>query len=132
MSTVLDTFGTTLTLNAVAVTQMMDLTGPGITRDTEDVTNHSSAGQWEEHLPTIKRSGTLAFALLYVPGNAAHEALFTALDSGTLDAYVLRGPDAKGWDFSAFVTGLSEVYPVAGHLERAVILKPSGAPTKQN
>lgn len=132
MSTVLDTFGTTLTINAVAVTQIMDIAGPELSRDTEDVTNHSSSGQWEEHLPTIKRSGNVSFPLLYIPGNAAHEALWTALSNGSLDAYQLRGPDSKGWNFSGYVVGLGEVYPVAGHLARNVTIKISGAPTKVN
>jgi len=129
-TTALDTFGTTLTLNGVPIVQMQDISGPEISRDTEDITNHSSPSQWEEHLPTIKRSGNVTFPLIYIPGNAAHEAFFTALDDGSLDAYALRAPDNSGWDFSGYVTSLSETYPVAGHLARNATIKVSGAPTK--
>ncbi len=130
MTTALDTFGTALTLNGVPITQAQDIGGPEISRDTEDITSHSSTEQWEEMMPTIKRSGSLTFPLVYIPGNAVHEALYTALDSGTLDAYTLRAPDNSGWDFNGLVTSLGEVYPVAGHLARQVSIKLSGKPTK--
>jgi len=130
VTTALDTFGTALTLNGVAIIQAQDISGPEISRDTEDISSHSSPEQWEEMLPTIKRTGNMTFPLVYIPGNAVHEALYTALDTGTLDAYTVRAPDNSGWDFNGYVVALGETYPVAGHLARNVSIKPSGKPTK--
>ncbi len=130
MTTALDTFGTTLTLNGVGIINMGDIDGPQISRDTVDISTHSSPEQWEEMMATMKRSGNVGFTLVFVPLNAVHIALYTSLDDGTLDAYQLRAPDATGWDYNALVTALGEVYPIAGFLARAVTMKVSGKLTR--
>ncbi len=130
MTTALDTFGTVVTLNAVPITQAQDISGPGITGATEDTTTHSSVEQWAEVMPTIKSAGPLTFPLVYIPGNAAHEALYTALDAKTLDPYTIRLSDNSGWDFSGYVLEVGDTYPVAGYLARAISIQPSGKVTK--
>ncbi len=130
MTTALDTFGTAITLNAVPITQMQDISGPDLSLETEDITTHSSTGGWAEVAGTLKRMGPVTFALVYIPGNAVHEALFTALAAKTLDAFTIRAPDNSGLDFSGLVVLLGDKYPVAGHLERSVTIQPSGVPTK--
>ena len=129
-STAVDTFGTTLTIDAVAVGQVQDISGPDLSTDTDEITNHSSPGSVEEFIATIKRTGEVSFPLVFAPGNAGHEALFTAWNDRTSDAYALTYPDGSGWTFNAYVTGFSMSAPVAGHLSADVTLRPAAAPTR--
>ena len=128
VTTAVDTFGTTLSIDAVAITQIQDIRGPALSTDTDEVTTHSSPGQVEEFIATIKRTGEVSFPLVFDPANAGHAALYQAWVDKTLDVYILTYPDGSAWTFSAYCIGLGESAPVAGHLERAVTLRPSGAP----
>lgn len=127
-STAVDTFGTTLTIDTVPITQMQDIDGPNLSTDTDEITNHSSPGGVEEFIVTIKRTGEIAFPLVYDPSNAGHIALYTAWSGKTLDVYAMTYPDGSAWAFSAYVIGFADTAPVAGHLGKAVTLRPSGAP----
>ncbi len=135
-SVAIPTLGTTISLNGTPIGQIMDITGPQLTTDTDEITNHSSPDHTEEFIATIKRTGTVTFPLVFNPGDASHAALFTAWDDRSLDDYVMTYPDADGnvdagaeWDFQAYCTGFSESAPVAGHLAAEITLKVTGAPT---
>jgi hypothetical protein len=127
-STAIDTFGTTLTLDGVPVTQIQDISGPDLSTDTDEITNHSSPGQVEEFIATIKRTGQITFPLVYDPANAGHQALYAAWSAKTLDEYVLTYPDGSTWTFDAYCIGFGNNAPVAGHLGGDVVLRPSGEP----
>lgn len=123
-----DTFGTTITLNASAIGQIQDIAGPALSTDTDEITNHSSPGGVEEFIPTIKRTGEVTFPIVFDPGNVSHVALQTAWSAKSLDEYVLTAPDGSTWTFDAYVIGLGEAFPVAGHWQRDITLRPSGEP----
>jgi hypothetical protein len=50
------TLGTTIEMNGQPIGQIMDITGPQLTTDTDEVTNHSSPDHTEEFIATIKRT----------------------------------------------------------------------------
>ena len=52
-STAIDTFGTTLAMDGVAIPQIQDIDGPALSTDTDEITNHSSPGGFEEFIATI-------------------------------------------------------------------------------
>jgi hypothetical protein len=129
------TMGTTLQLNNVPIGQIMDITGPQLSTDTDEITNHSSPDHTEEHIATIKRTGTVTFPLVFNPEAAAHAALFTAWDDRTKDDYILTYPDDEGtedagasWNFSAYCTGFEMTAPVEGHLAADITLRVTGSP----
>lgn len=129
-STAVDTLGTTLTINATAVGQIQDVSGPELSTDTDEITNHSSPNNTEEFIATIKRTGEISFPLVFNPGDTGHEALFTAWNSRSKDSYALTYPDGSGWTFDAYCVGFSMSAPVAGHLSADITLRPSSAPTR--
>jgi len=127
-SVAVDTFGTTLTIDAVPITQMQDIDGPNLSTDTDEITNHSSPGAVEEFIPTIKRTGEISFPLVFDPSNAGHVALGAAWSARSLEPFVMTYPDGSSWTFDAYVIGFGDGAPVAGHLAKAVTLRPSGEP----
>lgn len=128
VSTAVDTFGTTISLDGVPIGQIQDIDGPNLSTDTDEITNHDSPDGVEEFMATIKRTGEITFPLVFNPGNATHSALKTAWDDKTLDPYVMTYPDGSTWEFDAYCIGLSMTAPVAGHLAANVTLRPSGSP----
>ena len=129
------TMGTVLYLNGVSIGQVQDITGPQLSTDTDEITNHSSPDFTEEFIATVKRTGTVTFPLVFNPEDSAHAALFAAWEDRTQDAYVMAYPDDTGtaeagasWNFNAYCTGFSMTAPVAGHLAADVTLRVTGAP----
>lgn len=127
-SVAVDTFGTTLSLDGTPITQIQDISGPALSTDTDEITNHSSPGGVEEFIATIKRTGEVTFPLVFDPSNAGHVALGAAWSAKTLDPYTMTYPDGSTWEWDAYVTGFGDSAPVAGHLSKDVTLRISGEP----
>jgi len=127
-STAVDTFGTTLEMDGTPVAQIQDVSGPNLSTDTDEITNHSSPDGVEEFIATIKRTGEVTMPVVFNPGDASHSALKTAWDDKSLDPYTITYPDGSTWEFDAYVTGLGMTAPVAGHLAADLTLRPSGSP----
>ena len=131
MSEGIATLGTTLTRNGVAIAQIQDVSGPDLSTDTDEITNHDSPDGVEEFLPTIKRTGEVTFPLVFNGDDSSHDdhdGLIKAWEDRSLDNYILTYPDTSAWHFQAYVTGFSMEAPVDGHLSADVTLRPSGAP----
>ena len=128
MSTAIDTFGTSISINATDIGQVQDIDGPNLSTDTDEITNHSSPDGVEEFIATIKRTGEISFPVVFDPQNASQISVLTAWENKTLDAYVITFPDGSTWGFDAYVIGFANTAPVAGHLSADVTLRPSGAP----
>lgn len=135
-STAIPTLGTTISLNGTPIGQIMDITGPQLSTDTDEITNHSSPDHTEEFIATIKRTGEITFPLVFNPGDASHAALYDEWLNRSLSDYVMTFPDSDGiadagaqWSFTAYCTGFGNAAPVTGHLSADVTLRPSGAPT---
>jgi len=127
-----DAFGTQLLKGAVVYAQVTNISGPGLSLDTEDVTSHDSTGAWEEVIGTILRSGEVTADLVFDPAGATHADLLTDLAARTLiTTFHITWPDVAPtqWDFSAFVTGFEPAAPVGGALTATVKFKLSGQPT---
>lgn len=132
MSEGIATLGTIITRNASAIAQVMDIDGPDLSTDTDEITNHDSPDGVEEFLPTIKRTGEVTFELVFngdFPSHDDNGGLIQAWQDRALDSYEITYPDASTWDFEAYVTGFSMAAPVDGHLSADVTLRPSGAPS---
>lgn len=134
-SVAIPTLGTTLTKNGTPIGQLMDISGPALSTDTDEITNHSSPEHTEEFIATIKRTGEISFPLVFNPGDAAHADLYQSWFDRTKDDYIMTFPDSDGnagagaeWAFSAYCTGFGNAAPVTGHLSADITLRPSGAP----
>ena len=128
-------FGTKLLRGATEVAQVQNISGPGLSLDTEDVTSHDSPSGWEEVVGTILRSGEISLDLVYDPGAATHKnasgGLLYDMTHRTATTFSLVFPSSPTvtWSFSAFVTGFEPSAPHDGALTAAVKLKITGAPT---
>ena len=141
MTNAIDAFGTLLQRGDGAtpesfttIGEVGDIEGPELETDTEDVTNHSSTGGYEEVIGTILRTGEVTFPVNYIPTNATHNAttgLLLDWKNKTLRNFQLVFPDGSSttWSFSAIVTAFAPQAPVAGKLGADVTLKLSGQPT---
>ena len=128
-------FGTAFKRGAVTIAQVMNISGPGLSLDTEDVTTHDSTGGWEEVVGTILRSGEVSLDLVYDPAAATHKyasgGLLYDLVQKTAQTYSLVFSDTGSttWSFSALVTGYEVSAPHDGALTATVKLKITGQPT---
>ena len=121
------------------VAEVRTISGPGMTLDTADVTNHDSTGGWEEIIPTILRTGNVTFEVNYVPTDSTHDAtdgfLSKMLDK-TLTNFKLIFPNAileadrSYWSFAAYVVGMSPTANHDGGLTGSVTMKMVGALTE--
>ena len=125
-------YGTALKRGTVEIAQVTSISGPGISLDTVDVTEHDGSG-WEEVVPTILRSGEVTLEIAYDPAETTHKnvsgGLLYDLVQRTKSAYTLTFPSLHSWTFNAYVTGFEPSAPVDGALTASVTLKITGAVT---
>lgn len=112
------------------VAGVSNITGPGITLDTEDDTRHDSPGGWEEVIATVLRTGEITFELTFNPTTETQVNLALDMTNRVKRNFHLQFPDANEtkWKFSAYVTGVSPSSPATGKLTASITVKPSGQP----
>ena len=120
--------------NFTTIAELLDIKGPKFEVETEDVTNHSSPGSWEEVIGTILRSGEVGFDVNFVPTAATHSyssGLLKDMVNKTKRNFQLVFPNVGNttWTFAAFVTGFETEAAVKGKLKAAITLKITGQPT---
>jgi predicted secreted protein len=116
------------------IAEVVTITGPSLAMDPLEMTNHDSAGQWEEFIGGTLRSGEVSFDINYIPTAGTHDAttgLLNDLENRTFRNFQLVFSDTGGttWSFSAFVTGFEPSAPFDDKLAASVTLKLSGQPT---
>ena len=128
-------FGCALKKGGTEYAGVTNISGPGLSLDTVDVTSHDSTGAWEEVVGTILRSGEISLDLVYDPADATHKyaagGLLYDLVSRTAIALTLEFSDTATttWSFNALVTGFEPGMPVDGFLGASATLKLTGQPT---
>lgn len=128
-------FGIALQRVTTEIAGVTNISGPGLSLDTEDVTSHDTANYWEEVVGTKLRSGEVSLDLVYDPADATHKyaagGLLHDLGSRASVAYKLIFPDdaATTWEFSALVVGFEPTGAVGGALTATARLKITGEPT---
>ena len=117
--------------------QVKDISGPSMTRETIDVTNHQSPSGYAEFLASLIDGGEVTFACEYDPEDATHDGttgLLYLMGQNTTRNWRLIFPvesDTPGYyeglQFAALVTGWNPGAPVKGSLTVDVTLKVAGA-----
>lgn len=141
MSNAKSAFGTLLkigdgggTEQFTAIAEVANISGPGISLDTVDVTHHGSAGGFKEYVGGLLDGGEIKAELNYIPTDATHNAtagLLKDLKNKTKRNFQLVFPDGSSttWSFAAFVTNFEPTAPVDGKLGASVTFKITGQPT---
>jgi len=120
-------FGTTLTGAAAgSIGNVVSISGPALSLDTVDVTSHDSTGAWEEHVPTILRSGEVTLELNYDPTeHPGAGGLLLQLTTRDIDSWTIGGP-MGAWSFDGYVTGFEPSAPHDGKLSATATIKVTG------
>jgi predicted secreted protein len=139
LSSAVSSFGTLLKIGDGAtpteafttIAEVRDISGPGFTLDTEEVTNHSTTGGYKEYIATLKDGGEVTFDLNFFQ-HATHDDLWDDFEARTRRNFQIVFPITSGDDtltFAAFVTNIGHEAPVQGVLTRSVTLRVTGAGT---
>ncbi len=131
-------FGTILQMDDgslvyTALGQVQDISGPSLAVDTEDATHHASPGAYEEAVPTIIRTGTVDFTILFDPAISTHgttAGLLYVLRNRLKRSFKLILPvtPTKTWTFQGFVTSFAEGNEVGCLLTADTSIKVTGEP----
>lgn len=116
------------------IAELRDITGPGFSLDTFDVSNQSSPGAWKEFLPGLLDGGDITFDISFVPTNATHNysaGLLKDMTNRTRRNFKIVFPNAGAttWTIPAYVTGFETGAPVNDALTASVTLRVAGQPT---
>ena len=117
-----------------AVAELTDISGPSLSTDTIDVTNHDSEEAYREFVAGLKDAGEVN-----IEGNflASHETLesasdvFALFDSGDLTDFEIEFPDddTTTWSFSGIVTAFETIANFEDAATFTATIKISGQPT---
>jgi hypothetical protein len=123
--------GTIFTFNSIALAEVRNATDIGMTFAMADTSAHDGAG-WGTSIPTLKRGKPITLEINYVPGNAGHQALFTAAQSRASTPFTVTLPTTGNpvWSMNVFVGDIGiPAVPVDGALPLRVVLTPDEAIT---
>lgn len=118
-----------------AIGQIMDISGPSLSRNTLDSTTHDSTDAWMEFLKSLKDGGEVTFDIVYDPALSNHDATTGLLsdfaEDSTIANFRITFPDTGNtqWVMPAIVSGFEPTAPVAEKLTSSVTLKIAGKPT---
>lgn len=112
-----------------AIANVTSIEGPGMERETIDVTAHDSANGYMEFVGGLKNGGEVSVELNYDP--ATHDALVADLEDTEPRNYQLVFPDpaATTWTFAAILTEFTPEAPYDDKLAASLTFQVSGKPT---
>jgi len=124
-------YGTILTIAATPVAELTNISGPGISVDTIDVTTHDSADAFREFVAGLIDGGEIS-----MEGNltttVAANVILTALVARAAVAFTIVLPTTGAdmtWSGSAIVTGFENSAPHDGKLGFSASMKITGEPS---
>lgn len=111
------------------------ITGPGQTRDTIDVTSHSSVGGYREYIPGLRDSEEVTADINWLWDDDAQNALEAAFDSDLPTNFQIVYPFTplnETDNFTGFVTNLGKTSPTDAQATRSMTIKITGPVTRSN
>jgi hypothetical protein len=111
------------------IAEISSFNGPGGSAQVIDVTDLSSTAK--EKRMGLHDNGQLSFECNYLPGDAEHEALRDAKESGLIQSFQIAFTDNEDtvWQFSGFVIGFAVSGAVDGVVKASVTIEISGSIT---
>ena len=117
-------FGATLTIAAAPVATLTNITGPGLSRDIIDVSNHDDT-DYMTFVSGLSDPGEVSIEGMF-DSSAGQDALLTNMESGGAVAFVITLSDTSTLSFSGFVTAFSTDAPYDGPLTFSATIKVTG------
>lgn len=111
-----------------AIANVTSIGGPGLTRNTIDLTAHDSPDAWMEFKGGLKDGGEISADVNYDP--ATHDSLVDDLADADPRNYQLVFPDtaATTWTIKAILSGFEPGAPHDDKLTASLTFKISGKP----
>ncbi len=108
--------------------EVTNITGPGMSRDTHDVTSLASTNGYREFIPGLRDPGALTFTMWF--NRTDYDAMKTLFESDTITDFELILDDTENTtlEFSGFVTEMPLTVP-DGPIACEVTIKISGTVT---
>ncbi len=124
-------FGTTVSIQRdedsypVPIWGVQDITGPQLSTDVADTTNHASPGRTEQRVATVKRTGTVSFPMVTRSEDAGQQALYDVWFNVEIANFVITKPSGIVHEFPAYVTSFGDSGPVTDAERLDVVLTPA-------
>lgn len=108
------------------IAEVMDISGPSLTLNTENVTSHDSGGR-SEIIPTILDVGEVTFDINYTV-HETQTTLRSALENRTKHSFQIVFPTdpEETATFDGYVTGFEYNAPVEGVMRASVTITQTG------
>ncbi|MFA5526896.1 MAG: phage tail tube protein [Acholeplasmataceae bacterium] len=118
--------GTVLKRGSVAIADVVSINGPGMARDTVDVTTLSSVGGYREFITGLRDGGTLTFEVLF--SKTGYQALKTDFENDDAETYSVELPDDDSTiiTFDGLVTDFPVTIPLDDKVSVSVTIKITG------
>lgn len=116
-----------------AIAELVDAVPPAMSKDSIEVTNHSSTNRFREFIPGMKDGGSVSFKANWLPNNATHDESTGILECFKDDVnhnwkFVL--PDSLGtFSFVGHVTAFTPETPLTAQGSLSCTIKISGEPS---
>lgn len=110
-----------------AIANVTSISGPGLSRETIDVTAHDSSDGWMEFVGGLKDAGEVSADINYDPSK--HDTLVADFDDDEPRNYQLVFPDSTTWSIQAILTGFEPEAPYDDKLAASLTFKVTGKPT---
>lgn len=117
------------------VLDVLELSAPGISLDTEEITNHSQSDHYRKFAGTLLDAGEVSATVLYDPSNATHVALVADIAARTQRNFRLEFPGATTnarWSFAGYITSFQPETPTDAHLKASLSIKITASITIEN
>ena len=113
----------------VNIAEINSISGPGMSRNTIDVTSLDSTGGYREFITGFRDAGTIALSMNF--SRVTYEAMKTDFESNVLQNYEMVLPDVEhtSIEFEGLVTELPLTIPADDKITADVTIKISGAVT---
>ena len=126
-----------VTENFTKVVEIIDISGPSMSRDVIDVTNQDSTDGWREFVPGLRDGGEVGITANWIPVSGTQDGTTGVLSKFRDDILhnwqIITADDGSSGtmdiDFAAVVTSFSPTLPLTEQGKLDFTLKISGAVT---
>ncbi len=118
----------------ITVTEAQSISGPNLSADDIDVTNHDSEGGFREFIAGLKEGGTCTFSGNFVPDDVTHARLIDDQKDGTRRNWQIVLPDRPAIgdrsviDFTGYVQACGFEFPTDSQMTYNATVKIAGEP----
>ncbi len=114
--------------------EVVSVSGPGVSRDTIDVTHTSSDDDAREFIRGLIDGGEVSFEVNFLPGSTTQAVFTTSLTDGIATtskpefAIVFTDAATTAWQFAGISTGWEPSGSIDGKMSASASIKVSGNP----